>query len=120
MSDTVVYKLVTGQEVIGRRVARPSTLSILNEQVGDAPSDGNVYLEDVRALEYAFAGPGQLQMGLAPFAVSALSGVVAIKESAIIATPDPDHIPKAILDAYIKEVSGIEIAGAGSLPGANQ
>lgn len=116
MSNIVTYKLLNGQEIIGQAVDKPTLLA------GDTrpTSDGNVYLEDVRAIEYGFNGPGQIQMGIAPFAISALNGVVGIKESAIIASFDPNNIPKPILDAYLKEVTGIEIAGAGSVPGVRR
>lgn len=113
MSNIVTYKLLNGQEIIGQAVDKPKLLTGDSRPV----SDGNVYLEDVRVIEYGFSGPGNLQMGLAPFAISALNGVVGIKESAIVASFNPDNIPKPIMDAYLKEVTGIEIAGADSVPG---
>jgi hypothetical protein len=112
MAQTVTYKLITGQEIIGRLIKAESP-RIVADDVG-------VRLEDVRVIEYGFTGPGQLQMGLAPFAVSSLNGEIVIMRSAIIAVLDPDNIPRPILDAYIKEVSGIEIAGAGSIQGVNR
>lgn len=122
MSTIVVYKLNNGQEIIGKRVkASAATAGLLVEQKGPYTQAGEdcatdeVFLEDVRVIEFVPHPSGQVQVGMFPWMLSAAEATVSLKKSAIAAYVDPDRVPKQLQDAYLQNTSGLQIAGAGAI-----
>lgn len=116
MSTIVVYKLNNGQEIIGKKVSA-QRVGLLVEQKGAEPAETaeEVFLEDVRVIEFVPHPSGSVQVGMFPWMLSAAEATVTLKKSAIAAYVDPDRVPKQLQDAYLQNTSGLQIAGAGAL-----
>lgn len=117
MSTIVVYKLNNGQEIIGKKVEGRKEQRMLVEtgEIFDVESESEVFLEDVRVIEFVPHPSGQVQVGMFPWMLSAAEATVTLKKSAIAAYVDPDRVPKQLQDAYLQNTSGLQIANAGAI-----
>lgn len=108
--------MVTGQEIIGKSVeSRSPTMLIETEHKTSVSSPDEVYLEDVRTIEFAPGPNGQIRVGLIPWMISATDATITIKKHAIVASVDANGIPKQMIDMYLQDTSGLQIANAGAL-----
>lgn len=116
MSTIVVYKLNNGQEIIGKLAeSRKRTVLLETGPEVQMETANEVFLEDVRVIEFVPHPSGQVQVGMFPWMLSAAEAVVTLKKSAIAAFVDPDRVPKQLQDAYLQNTSGLQIANAGAI-----
>ena len=116
MSNIVVFKMISGQEIIGKQVeGKKQTMLLETGHVANLESDTEVYLEDVRVIEFGPGPNGQIQVGLFPWMISATDSVITVQKTAIIASVDAERVPKQMLDMYLSNTSGLQIAGAGAI-----
>lgn len=116
MSNIVVYKLTNGQEIIGKQVeGKKHTMLFGTGHTVDLASDSEVCLEDIRVLDFQPGPNGNLQVGMFPWMISATDSTVTLKKSAIAAFVDAERLPKQLIDAYLSNTTGLQIAGAGAL-----
>lgn len=99
MTDIVLYKLVSGEEIIAKKV---------NEQTD------YVILENVRTLMIQPTGNGQMGIALIPWLAGSPDGEVHIDRSKIIGRP-VQGVHKNLEDAYLQQTTGIQLAGAPGL-----
>lgn len=97
--NVVVYKLITGEEIIGTKAAKTSAHS----------SSKYVLLDDVRTVVMQPLGNGQLTFALLPWLATAVDSQISIQEDSIIGFP-LGELPKQLVDTYLQQTSGIEIA----------
>ena len=100
-NDIRTYKLSSGEEIIG---------TLASKLPGSA---GDIVLEKVRVIQMMPTGPNSVGVGLIPFSAACVDGQITVKEHAIVA--EIEH-GKDMEDAYLQQVTGIQIAGAGSIP----
>lgn len=89
----VLLKLITGEEIIARRM--PTSIS------------GKDEFEKPRVLALTPIGPGQVGASLMPWVVGNPDGKFIIDEKHIIT--QCDDIPKNLEDTYLQNTSGIQI-----------
>lgn len=97
--DVVVYKLVTGEEIVG-------TLT-------EACKNGEVVIGRPRLLAMTPISQGQVGLSLLPWLASAPDEDIVLERSAIIGKPV--RVPKQLEDAYLQSTSGIQLA-TGNVP----
>lgn len=115
MSNIVVFKMISGQEIIGKQVEGKKSALLLEQRVSTPESSDEVYLEDVRVIEFGPGPNGQIQVGLFPWMISATDSTITVKKSAIIASVEAERVPKQMLDMYLSNTSGLQIANAGAI-----
>lgn len=96
MSKIKVFKLVTGEEIIGKAVS-------VN------PETKNIQMESVLSIGIMPTGNGQVQVRMMPFMISGSEGTVDLDIDKIVAeanTPSED-----LINAYVQQTSGIQLAG---------
>lgn len=103
MAKIRTLKLVTGEEIIATEVTLDPNLV----------KGTDLVLEKVRTIQMMPTGPGQVGVGLVPFSPSCIDGKVTLRLSAIVAEIEHN---KEMEDAYLQQTSGIQLAGAGSIP----
>jgi small nuclear ribonucleoprotein (snRNP)-like protein len=97
MSKTVLLKLVSGEEIIGK--------------LEDANDSDALILEDVRELMIQQTGQGQIGIALVPWMAGAPDNSVKVFRTHIVGSLVSD-VPKQLEDAYLQQTSGIQFAGA--------
>jgi hypothetical protein len=115
MSNIVVYKLTNGQEIIGKQVESKKSTLLVEQRVAAPETTDEVFLEDVRVIDFQPGPGGQLQVGMFPWMISATSSTVTLKKTAIAAFVEAERLPKQLIDAYLSNTSGLQIANAGAL-----
>lgn len=94
MAKVLTFKLITGEEIIGREVENIS------------PNPPYFTLDRVRTVGVQPAGNGQMGIGLLPFAFSQQDGPIMITKSAVIA----EFTCTAQLERiYLEQTSGIKL-----------
>ena len=95
MADKIViFKLISGEEVIGR--------------MGDTTEDNRIVLSRPRAVAVTQgSAPGQMGIALVPFLASNPDGDIAVAQDHIMATAAPT---KELEDGYIQQTTGIALA----------
>ena len=102
-NDILTFKLSSGEEIIGTKVGTRG------------PIDNPDYiLEKVRVIQMMPTGPNSVGVGLIPFSAACVDGQVHIRAQGIVA--EIEH-GKDMEDAYLQQTTGIQLAGAGSVPG---
>lgn len=96
MSNIILLKLITGEEVIGKEVEK---------------RDSVIILSDVRVLALQPAGNGQIGIALMPFFAGAHENNVRIYDAHILARPEGD-LPKQIEDMYLQQTSGLDLSSS--------
>lgn len=92
MSDVVVYKLSTGEEILGKV---------------QSSDEKNVTLEDVRIVVVSPNQSGQFGVSFIPFMFSQPEGEVVINRSTIVGSSTPiSDFEKG----YLSQVSGIDLS----------
>lgn len=98
-ATTVVLKLLTGQEIIGRFSHK---------------QDGYWILDDVREI-IPIQVDTRIKLSLAPFILAMMgeNGRIQIPDTAVMAKPD--EVAQRLEKDYLSSVSRIQIAGAGDI-----
>lgn len=94
MSKILTFKLLTGEEVIGREIANLM------------PNAPYVRMEKVRTIGAQNVGNGQMGIGLMPFALSQHDGVITIMRSSIVAEFTVDERLEKV---YLQQTSNIQL-----------
>lgn len=105
MSRIVSLKLSSGEELLG---------SIPTEYIENTFT---LDLDSIRRLQVAGQQGGQIGLALVPWMMSAVDGIVSINKNMIVAIVQEDKLAKQLVDAYLQETSGIQLASPGSLKG---
>ena len=106
MADDIrTFKLVTGEEIIGKLIGSSDTGFAGNNMIK---------LTKVRTIQMMPTGPNQVGVGLLPYSAADVDGAIKFSRSAIVA--EIEH-GKDMEDAYLQQTTGIQLAGAGSVPG---
>jgi hypothetical protein len=95
MSELRLFKLISGEEVVGK---------VVNE------TDSVVELDNAVALVYHQVAEGKMSVGFAPFMPYA-EGAVKLKQTSVAASAPPTD---QIAQEHIRVFSGIVVAPAGS------
>lgn len=98
--DVIVYKLNTGEEIIGT----------LTE---DDRENSEVIIGRPRQLAMTPVSQGQVGLSLLPWLASAPDEDVVLRRDAIVGRPI--RVPKQLEDAYLQSTSGIQLA-TGNVP----
>jgi hypothetical protein len=94
MNDIRCYKLITGEEIIGKCIVE---------------TDKEVRLDKVRTLQFVPGPQGTMGLAMVPWMASAIDETVDIKRLSMIGSPN-GSVPKQLEDRYLQETSGLEIA----------
>lgn len=100
MSDVTTLKMASGEEVICKVEALASA------------GNNKKYLVSSPMILQIIQGPQGYGLGLIPWVHSVKRGEIPIDESHVVAVFSPD---KEIIDAYLSQTSGIQLASAGSI-----
>jgi hypothetical protein len=99
MSAVTTLKMASGEEVICKVEATPTGIT-------------KKYLVSSPMILQIIQGPQGYGLGLIPWVHSVKRGEIPIDESHVVASFSPD---KEIIDAYLSQTSGIQLASAGSI-----
>lgn len=94
MSNIVLYKLSTGEEIIAR----------IEEE-----RDSAIVLSSVRTIMIQPTGDGRIGIALMPFMAGAADNKIRVYTRSIVSVTD-DEIPKQIEDMYLQQTSGIDLS----------
>lgn len=94
MSSVQIFKLVSGEEIVGRV---------------DDNDGGDVLVKSPLRIDIVQTGPGQFGLSLQPFLKGAPDASIPLKEHSIITTVEA---PREFASAYLSQTSGIEIASS--------
>lgn len=97
MSDIKALKMVSGEEVICKVTET---------------EDGETLIESPLVLQVMRAPDGGFGLGLIPWIHSVKSGQIRLNPDQIMAVVEPD---KEVIDGYLSQTSGIQLASAGSI-----
>jgi len=96
-----LFKLVTGEEIIG------------SVEYG-ITTDEQLKIARPRVLAMTPVGPGQVSLALVPWFMSNPDGTFIVNKNKIVAEPEGDT-PRQLEDAYLQQTSGIQLA-TGTVP----
>lgn len=106
MSQVILIKLVTGEEVIATK---------LTASVGYEEESGSVEIDKAFVMRIVPTPSGQVSITMMPLFMSDPTGTISLKSSAIVAKKV--EINDTLLKEYLSRTSGIQIASAGLLNG---
>ena len=93
MLQVALFKLITGEEVIGKIVKDEET---------------SIVLDDIRSLIVQQSGQGQVGVALVPWFTGMHEGEIKIEKVHIVGTPI-SRIPKQLEDVYLEQTSKIQL-----------
>lgn len=95
MSSVQIFKLVSGEEIVGR--------------VDSFEEGTDVLVKNPLRIDVVQTGPGQFGLSLQPFLKGAPDAPIPIKEHSIITTVEA---PREFASAYLSQTSGIELVSS--------
>ena len=101
MSDMkiVLFKLSSGEEVVGELVSEHNDCRVLKR---------------ARVMIPTPSGPGQMSIQMAPYVITAAESEVTIYDRCIAG--EVKDVPADLEKGYIHNTTGVQIASAGSVP----
>lgn len=105
MSDIVLFKLSSGEEVVGELVQR---------NVEPGTPEVHTLLKRARVMIPTPVGPGQMSIQMAPYVITAQDADIKLYHRCIAG--EVVDVPKELEDGYLHQTSGVQIAPAGSVP----
>lgn len=96
INDIVAFRLISGEEVVGKLVAQSSATLTLTRPV---------------AIAMQMVSPSQAQLSFAPFMTAAADDGRVVFSQTALAT-QPMHPRRDVMASYIKATAGIEVPDA--------
>lgn len=96
MSQIKLYKLATGEEIVGRFVEE---------------EDEFVVLSKIRVMIMQPVGNVQVQIGMVPWTVGSPDGNIKVYRTTIVGEPI-STLPKQLEDGYLANTSGLDLTSS--------